>query len=253
MRSRASAESAQADHYSDPQELSDPGFFALDPQFTPAPTTPRDPQARDHSWLSRWPLRSYLELGALDTAPGSARAHVGAVLREWGLGDIADDACLIVSEVVTNAVTATRDADSTEPVRIWVLADTRTGVLFLVWDATMPAPVFRVTTPDAEHGRGLAIVDAVSARWGSYPAGGQAGGKVVWAQCALEAPDCIPGSAGRNSEDIPGSMAYLASKDKGDRSMPLKRWSFPGIRGGVPQDPRNMVKAKLPEPQSPVD
>ena len=52
-------------------------------------------------------------------------------------------------------------------------------------------------------------------------------GKKVWAACALEAPDCIPGSAGRNLEDIPGSMAYLESKDKGDRSMPLKRWSPP--------------------------
>jgi anti-sigma regulatory factor (Ser/Thr protein kinase) len=181
MGSRASAEGAQTCHYSDPRELSDPESFAPGPQFTPAPAMPRDPQARDHGWLGRWPLRSYLELGALDTAPGTARAHVGAVLREWGLGGITDDACLIVSELTTNAVTATRDADSTEPVRIWVLADTGAGVLFLVWDATMPAPVLRVPTLDAEHGRGLTIVEAISARWGSYLAGGQASGKVVWA------------------------------------------------------------------------
>src|ERR1700722_14506659 len=46
------------------------------PHFTPVP-----PMARpDHNWLNRWPLRSYLELGALDIAPGSARAHVGAVV-----------------------------------------------------------------------------------------------------------------------------------------------------------------------------
>jgi anti-sigma regulatory factor (Ser/Thr protein kinase) len=151
------------------------------PHFTPAQPMPGDPETRDHGWLNRWPLRSYLELGALDTAPGSARAHVGAVLREWGLGDIADDACLIVSELTTNAVAATRDADRPDPVRIWVLADTGAGVLFLVWDATMPAPVLRAPAPDAEHGRGLAIVAAMSARWGSFPAGGGAGGKVVWA------------------------------------------------------------------------
>ena len=78
--------------------------------------------------------------------------------------------------------------------------------------------------------------------------GGAAGGLVTWFECALEAPDCIPGSAGRDLEDIPGSMAYPELKGNGDSSMPLKRRSFPGIRGGVPQGPRGMVKAKLPEP-----
>jgi hypothetical protein len=135
----------------------------------------------DHNWPDRWPLRSYLELAALDTAPGSARAHVGAVLREWGIGDIADDACLIVSELITNAVFSTRDACRTDPVRIWMMAGSGAGVLFLIWDSTTPAPVRRVTTPDAEHGRGLNIVEAVSAGWGSYHANGHLGGKVVWA------------------------------------------------------------------------
>jgi anti-sigma regulatory factor (Ser/Thr protein kinase) len=141
---------------------------------------PRDPVRPDHGWLSRWPQRSYLELGALDTAPGSARAHSGALLREWELGDIADDACLIVSELITNAVLATRAARLLDPVRLWMLGS-EAGVLFLVWDVTMPAPARRAAAPDTERGRGLTIVDALSARWGSYHAGGQLGGKVVWA------------------------------------------------------------------------
>jgi hypothetical protein len=140
-------------------------------------TTPARP---DHGWLRRWPLRSYLELGALDTAPGSARAHAGAVVWEWGLGDVEDDACLIVSELVTNAVLSARPARRPDPVRMWMLGS-GAGVLFLVWDATMAAPVRRAAAPDAEHGRGLNIVDALSARWGSYHAGGRLGGKVVWA------------------------------------------------------------------------
>lgn len=143
-----------------------------------------------HNWLNRWPLRSYLELGALNTAPGSARAHVGAVLREWELSDIADDACLIVSELITNAVVATRDARRPDPVRMWTLGS-GTRVLFLVWDATSSAPMRCVTTPDAEHGRGLTIVDALSARWGSYDAGGHLGGKVVWALIG-SAPTGLP-------------------------------------------------------------
>ena len=80
----------------------------------------------------------------------------------------------------------------------------------------------------------LAVMEATSDYWR------------IWLR--REASCCIPGLAGRNLEDIPGSMAYLASKGKGDRSMPLKRRPGPGIRDGVPQDPRNMVKAKLPEP-----
>jgi hypothetical protein len=151
------------------------------PRFTPVPPMPRDPAAPDHNWPDRWRLRSYLELGALDTAPGSARAHVGAVLREWGLGGIADDSCLIVSELITNAVASTRRERRPDPVRMWMLGS-GAGVLFLVWDATSPAPVRRVITPDAEHGRGLNIVEALSDRWGSFHASGHPGGKVVWAR-----------------------------------------------------------------------
>jgi anti-sigma regulatory factor (Ser/Thr protein kinase) len=125
-----------------------------------------------------------LELAALDTAAGSARAHVGAVLREWSLGDIAADACLVVSELVTNAVLSTRTAGLHDPVRIWALGDGGGGALLLVWDATMSGPVRRAVSPDAEHGRGLTIVDALSVCWGSYEAERQLGGKVVWALMA---------------------------------------------------------------------
>ena len=57
----------------------------------------------------------------------------------------------------------------------------RTSVLLLVWDATDPAPVLRDATPDAEHGRGLDLVNALAARWGYYRPNEQPYGKVVWA------------------------------------------------------------------------
>jgi anti-sigma regulatory factor (Ser/Thr protein kinase) len=168
-----------------------PAHRAHMPRFTPVPPpVPSDPAALDHRWPDRWPLRSYLELAALLTAPGSARAHAGAVLWEWGLGAIGDVATLIVSELVTNAVSATQAAHRSEPVRMWMLGSRGASVLFLVWDATDPAPVRRVASPDAEHGRGLDIVDALSARWGSYYPDGQHGGKIVWA--AMHAGDAGP-------------------------------------------------------------
>ncbi len=50
----------------------------------------------------------------------------------------------------------------------------------------------------------------------------------------------------------PGSTAYPEAKAEGDNSMPLKRKVPEGVYGSVPQDPRDTVKARLPEPQSPV-
>jgi hypothetical protein len=48
-----------------------------------------------------------------------------------------------------------------------------------------------------------------------------------------------------------GLMAYLASKEKGDNSMPANQRPRPGVWGGALGDPRDMAKAKLPEPQLP--
>ncbi|MCA1607336.1 MAG: hypothetical protein LC775_18145, partial [Acidobacteria bacterium] len=65
----------------------------------------------------------------------------------------------------------------------------------------------------------------------------------------------IPSSAGRNSEEtFLNLMAYSDPKGQtGDNSMPLKQWSCPGTRSGVLRDSSDMVKARLPEPQSPED
>jgi hypothetical protein len=54
------------------------------------------------------------------------------------------------------------------------------SVAFLVWDATMPAPVLVPAAVTALHGRGLTLVDTLSALWGYYYPDEQTGGKVVW-------------------------------------------------------------------------
>ena len=144
------------------------------------------PGARDRAWPGRWPLRTQLELAALDTAPGSARAHVCAVLREWQASqDTADVAALIVTELLTNAVETTRAHGLHDPVRLWMLGE-RASVLFLIWDATVPAPVLRDATPDAERGRGLTVVNDLSERWGYYHPDEQPYGKVVWSLMRAE-------------------------------------------------------------------
>ena len=149
--------------------------------FCPPECVPHDPAAHDHRWPERWRLRTHLELAALDTAPGSARAHVRAVLREWHAGgDAAETAALIVSELLTNAIESTREHRRHDPVRLWLLGDGG-GVLFLVWDATVRPPVLAAPAASDEHGRGLTLVNDLSEQWGHYYPAEPPFGKVVWA------------------------------------------------------------------------
>lgn len=135
-----------------------------------------DPQGNDVT--GRWPLRSFLELGALLTAVPCARLHTRQLLWEWHLTDLGDDAELLVSEIVTNAVQMTRADGRTAPVRLWLLAD-HAQLLMLIWDASPLPPVRMNSTDDAENGRGLVLVETLSARWGHFPH--HTGGKIVWA------------------------------------------------------------------------
>src|ERR1017187_6769079 len=146
------------------------------PPGTPVRIPPiPDPQGNDVT--ARWPLRSFLELGALPSAVPCARLHTRQLLWEWQLTGLSDSAELVVSEIVTNAIQVTQANGGTAPVRLWLLAD-RARVLLLVWDAS-PLPPARVSTSDdTENGRGLLLVETLSARWDHFPH--HTGGKAVW-------------------------------------------------------------------------
>jgi anti-sigma regulatory factor (Ser/Thr protein kinase) len=136
-----------------------------------------DPQGSDVT--GRWPLRNYLELGAMPGAVPCARLHARQMLWEWGLAAaLGDTAELLLSEIVTNAVKITEADGRNAPVRLWLLAD-RTRLLMLVWDASPLPPVRMNTSSDVENGRGLLLVETLSTRWGFFAH--QYGGKVVWA------------------------------------------------------------------------
>jgi hypothetical protein len=51
-----------------------------------------------------WPLRSYLELGALPSAVPCARLHAKQVLWEWGLDALAEAVELVVSDSLNLSV-----------------------------------------------------------------------------------------------------------------------------------------------------
>jgi hypothetical protein len=134
-----------------------------------------------------------LELGPFPGAVPCARLHTKLVLWEWGMAAIAETAELAVSELVTNALRASARltgvrcrgdeasdvAPGVSPVRLWLAGDRQT-VLIEVWDASDELPVRQEVEPEADGGRGLLLVEAVSAYWGSYVPDG-CGGKVTWA------------------------------------------------------------------------
>jgi hypothetical protein len=129
----------------------------------------------------QWPLQSFLELGALPGAAPCARLHARNVLWEWRLAALGDNAELLVSELVTNAAQASREAGPCGTVRLWLRAD-RQRLLILVWDASERPPARMQADSDAESGRGLQLIDAVADRWDwYYPPREEGGGKVVWA------------------------------------------------------------------------
>ncbi len=146
--------------------------------------------------MQEWPLRSYLELRAVPTSVRSARQHARSVLSEWRLDDLSETVELLVSEIITNAVRASADtarqqqrqqheSGQAPPVpwmRFWLISD-RHNVLIQVWDDDHRHPVTRHAGQDAEAGRGLLLIESLSARWGCFAPDDQEG-KIVWAVCA---------------------------------------------------------------------
>jgi anti-sigma regulatory factor (Ser/Thr protein kinase) len=125
-----------------------------------------------------WPRRDFLELGALAGAVPCARLHTRHVLREWGLARLSESAELLVTELVTNAVKVCRAVTQASAVRLWLMSDAA-QILILVWDASPEPPVRVDANGEAENGRGLMLVEAISTQWGWYHDG--SGWKIVWA------------------------------------------------------------------------
>jgi anti-sigma regulatory factor (Ser/Thr protein kinase) len=153
-----------------------------DMRLLPGEETPRQRMGartgRGHVMAGEWPLESFLELGALPSAVPCARYHCRQVLWEWRLTGLAQSTELLVSELVTNAITASRSAGSDRPVRLWLLSDAA-QVLIVVWDASPHLPARADASPEAEAGRGLLLVEMISDQWGTCAT--PPCGKTVWA------------------------------------------------------------------------
>jgi anti-sigma regulatory factor (Ser/Thr protein kinase) len=116
----------------------------------------------------------------------AAREFATTTLRSWGLNELVDDAVVIVSELVTNAVrhgvppyaAAAGDA----PIKLSMV---RQGlfVVFIVTDPSDQDPRMRPADDVCENGRGLHVIEALSRVWGWTPLPGT--GKAVWAALSI--------------------------------------------------------------------
>jgi anti-sigma regulatory factor (Ser/Thr protein kinase) len=125
---------------------------------------------------------SFLELAPLPGAIPCARLHAVAVLHEWGLRELAEDAALIVSELMTNAAGAAALLPDRPPITLRLLASEK-SLIVEAWDHSPRDLEPREPGPDAEGGRGLMVVAALAGRWGWERTGCTR--KVVWAELPI--------------------------------------------------------------------
>jgi anti-sigma regulatory factor (Ser/Thr protein kinase) len=111
------------------------------------------------------------------TACGLARTAVRDVLPRWGLADLVPAAELLVSELVCNAL---RHAAGPLCLSLERMPNLRCSVS----DGSPVPPRLTDAGPENEHGRGLALVDTLAARWGCERG---PTGKTVWFELSADA------------------------------------------------------------------
>lgn len=128
-------------------------------------------------------LVARVDLSGSPRSSGQARNATRQILNEWDVPASAiDDALVVVSELVTNAI---RHAGTSSTLEM-ELSHSREWLRVALRDGSSAPPMPRVADPTAEDGRGMAIMSALSDRWGIEP---YDGGKRVWLEIDLVRSD----------------------------------------------------------------
>ncbi|MFD3497720.1 SpoIIE family protein phosphatase [Streptomyces sp. NPDC058678] len=146
------------------------------------------------------PRREGWTVWRVPQAVGQARRFTRRTLRAWGVpADAMDAVLLVVSELVTNALVHTDGR-----VRLdLTLVNHRMRVA--VADSSPRTPVKPTSIGwEATGGRGILLVEAMSATWGTVPV---SGGKQVWSEIPLEGYDVpatgVPGAHNPEQRGMP--------------------------------------------------
>ena len=187
------------------------------------------------------PPRAVLDLGAVLTAPGCARAWAREILWEWGAAELADTAELVASELVTNSVNACAGLDRAA-IRLVLTLD-RGELAILVRDNHPGVPLAVQPGADDESGRGLLIVEHLSDRCGWYPLEGAKPAKVTWA---------VISRTGQAAGDLSAEPHPGAGRAAAARAIPVlparhRRPSLvpAGMRGPRTVDPDILARVKV--------
>lgn len=116
---------------------------------------------------------SRLRLPTDTQAPRLARDFLTNAFCPVHNAQVMDDAKLLVSELVTNAL-----QHGTPPISMCVECDAIDGLRISVSDGDRSDPIPRQAAPDAESGRGMRLVDVISDQWGIDHHDGD--GKDIW-------------------------------------------------------------------------
>ncbi|MGW5615790.1 SpoIIE family protein phosphatase [Streptomyces sp. NPDC003877] len=162
----------------------DPGPTGGLPQQRREPVGPAAQHVENRSRSSVITARAAASFEPVGRSVASARSFVRDTLQGWGFADIVDDAVVLTSELVTNAVVhAGTSADvlclrSDEGVRIEV-ADR-----YPEREVPLQGTAINMGSPDREGGRGLQLCAALAGRWGVEYTPAH---KTVWFQLDLPA------------------------------------------------------------------
>lgn len=124
--------------------------------------------------------QQYTETYELDPKSATqARHDVAMVLSTWGLEVLVEDAAMVITELVANAINHCPYNSGRIAVTVLRLMAEGDGAMLSVEDGCSSSPKKRKAVPADETGRGLDIVETLSSSWGSEAV---PGGKQVWAK-----------------------------------------------------------------------
>jgi anti-sigma regulatory factor (Ser/Thr protein kinase) len=127
-----------------------------------------------------------ITLAPVPESTKTARDFTTATLRGWHLNALIQDAVMVASELVTNAIRhgTPLAVDNEEQPRVeltwWCQAS---GLICVVTDRSTQPPVLAPASLHAESGRGLQIVHALADTWGWTTLSTRE--KAVWATLGL--------------------------------------------------------------------